>query len=159
VPALRERHADVGLLAEAILERLAGRSGAAARLTPDALAALEAYAFPGNVRELENILERGVALASSGVLTADDLMLPAGEAPAEAASGAGDGVAVAPLPQAPLAVVDGVPSDLATYLDDVERSALTAALGKTGGNRTAAAQLLGLTFRQLRYRLQRLGIK
>ena len=165
VPNLRERAEDIAMLADVILERLAQRAGAErVRLSTEALRELQAYPFPGNVRELENILERGVALAAGGELTAGDLMLPplevpagpdAGEAPAEQIE---DGEADTDAPVMALPA-DGVPPDLTVYLDSVERAALRAALRKTGGNRTAAAQLLGLTFRQFRYRMQRLGLK
>jgi two-component system response regulator PilR (NtrC family) len=165
VPSLRERSEDIGMLAEVILDRLAQRGGRErVRLTPEALRELQGYAFPGNVRELENVLERGVALATGRELTAADLMLPAVEVPL--ATGAGEPVAAFAEdvePDADAAALtlpaDGVPADLAAYLDAVESAALRAALRRTGGNRTAAAQLLGITFRQFRYRLQRLGLK
>ena len=169
VPSLRERAQDVAMLAEAILDRLAQRGGHRARLSPDALRELERYPFPGNVRELENVLERGVALAADGELTADDLMLPATPTllepehvvaePASAIEPAEVHAESTAATEAPTLPPDGVPGDLAAYLDAVESAALQAALRKTGGNRTAAAQLLGITFRQFRYRLQRLGLK
>jgi two-component system response regulator PilR (NtrC family) len=141
MPPLRECREDVPVIAQAILERLAAAGGPPARLTAEALAALGGYDFPGNIRELENILERAVALSASGEIGVDDLRLtPAGaDEPGEAEaerSGA-----------------------LPDYLDNLERKAILEALGKTGFNRTAAAKLLGITFRQLRYRMQRLGIK
>jgi two-component system response regulator PilR (NtrC family) len=153
------------MLAEAILDLLAQRGGVErARLSTDAMRELQNYPFPGNVRELENVLERGVALAAGRELGASDLMLPASEAPVgpEAVSSAQAVTAAAELGDEAAAMMsptDGVPPDLSAYLDAVERAALRAALGKTGGNRTAAAQLLGITFRQLRYRMQRLGLK
>jgi two-component system response regulator PilR (NtrC family) len=167
VPPLRDRLDDIELLANAILVRISERTdGPATRLSPAALAALRRYRFPGNVRELENILERAVALAGDDVLMADDLLLPgpevdlalepepiAGEdiAPsADAAPGAGSTV---------FELVDGIPTSLSAFLDEQERNAIRAALAKTRYNRTAAAQLLGVTFRQLRYRMQRLDIK
>jgi len=165
VPSLRERSEDIAMLADVILDRLAQRAGAErVRLSPEALRELRSYPFPGNVRELENVLERGVALAAGRELTAADLMLPAVETPSEADADEpvpafaeevepvsdAEGVDLPP---------DGVPPDLPAYLDAVESAALRAALRKTGGNRTAAAQLLGLTFRQFRYRMQRLGLK
>jgi two-component system response regulator PilR (NtrC family) len=166
VPPLRTRAEDIGLIARSILARLAGRSrgAAAATLTPAAEAALAAYEFPGNVRELENVLERALALSQGGVLDELDLMLPrrevdvllepdaepAAEPPAEAP---------APAEAAAFEVVDGVPAPLPAYLDHLEAEAIRAALLRTRNNRTAAAQRLGITFRQLRYRMQRLGLK
>ena len=144
MPPLRECREDIGLIAAAILERLAKASGSErgadpARLTPEALEELKRYDFPGNIRELENILERALALSGSSEITVDDLRLssPAASEPEEE-PGAGA---------------------LPDYLDNIERKAIVEALTKTGFNRTAAAKLLGITFRQLRYRMQRLGIK
>jgi two-component system response regulator PilR (NtrC family) len=171
VPGLRERLDDIPVLAESILARISERAGSRrAHLSPEAAAALKRYRFPGNVRELENILERAVALAGDDVLLADDLMLPNAEldAPADAEPIFVE-EAVVPLPEPAedfaspgvldFQVVDGVPTSLGAYLDSLERDAIRCALAKTRYNRTAAAQLLGITFRQLRYRMQRLGIK
>ena len=165
VPPLRDRLDDVPQLASAILQRIAERTaGPEARLSPAAVTALRSYRFPGNVRELENILERAVALAGDDVLMADDLMLPGAEVdlPIEAE----------PIPAEEIApavedgratgesrMVEGVPTSLPSYLDSLEREAIRRALERTRYNRTAAAQLLGITFRQLRYRMQRLAIK
>ena len=144
MPALRERSEDIPQLAETLLARLSESSGLpTARLTADAFAALKAYAFPGNVRELENILERALALSSGELIKAEDLMLdPADQGEASPAAQATPGGA-----------------DLQDYLDLVERQVIEEALDKSGGNRTAAARALGVTFRSLRYRLERLGIK
>jgi len=140
MPALRERPEDIPLLAEHIAQRLAGAGQAQPRLTEAALAALKRYAFPGNVRELENILERAYALSEGVYIDAADLHL----AP-DAQEAAADQVGRTELP-------------LQDYLDRVEREAIQAALARTGGNKTAAARLLGVTFRSLRYRLERLGL-
>ena len=140
MPALRERREDLPELAAYILSRLsANRTGSSPALEPRALAALGRYAFPGNVRELENILERGLALADEQIITEADLNLtPPGE----------DGVSN-----------QENASGLQKHLDDLEKQAIQDALGKTGHNKTAAARLLGVTFRSLRYRMERLGME
>jgi two-component system response regulator PilR (NtrC family) len=168
VPPLRDRLDDIDLLAGAILARIAERTGGpATRLSPAASAALRRYPFPGNVRELENILERAVALAGDDVLMADDLLLPGPEVdlplesepvPVDEPASATDAPLDAATPTV-YDVVDGIPTSLSAFLDEQERNAIRAALAKTRYNRTAAAQLLGVTFRQLRYRMRRLDIK
>ncbi len=168
VPPLRTRSEDISLIARSILVRLAGRGGEVATLSPAAEAALAGYEFPGNVRELENILERALALSPGGSLDELDLMLPRREVDvllepdAEPAADSAVDTTGAPPPAAaaaPFEVVDGVPAPLPAYLDHLEADAIRAALLKTRNNRTAAAQLLGITFRQLRYRMQRLSLK
>ena len=143
MPPLRDCREDIPLIAASILERIARASGAApARLSDGALAELAHYDFPGNIRELENVLERAMALSGGAEIGPDDLMLR----PVAAEEGGGraaDGALGAPLPE---------------YLDRVEREAILEALARTQFNRTAAAKLLGITFRTLRYRMQRLGI-
>lgn len=166
VPSLRERADDIPLLAEAILARLAARgSEARATLSTAAIQALKRHPFPGNVRELENVLERAVALAGGGELQPLDLMLPQAEVDLLLEPD-GDPAVDALVTESAAAseepgyeMSDGVPSHLPAYLDALERQAIRAALLKTRHNRTAAAQLLGITFRQLRYRMQRLGLK
>ena len=138
MPSLRECREDVPVLAQALLERLAGSGNQPRRLSGAAQAALADYSFPGNVRELENILERAVALCGGEEIEQGDLRL----APARQLSEASPG-GKSPLPD---------------YLDRVEREAILEALGMTRFNRTAAARLLGITFRALRYRMERLGI-
>ena len=144
MPALRERSEDIPALANILLARLAEASGVpVAHLADDALKALMGCSFPGNVRELENILERALALSSGSVIHAEDLLLD----PADM----GESAHATPLAPGH--------ADLQDYLDEVERHAIGEALEKTGGNRTAAARALGVTFRSLRYRLERLGMK
>ncbi|MGH8126771.1 MAG: sigma-54-dependent transcriptional regulator [Gammaproteobacteria bacterium] len=141
VPPLRERRGDIPLLAEALLTRMCATAGTAVKkLTPEAIAMLEEHAFPGNVRELENVLERAFALTETDTIDADDIHLRRS-------------------PRRPEADAAGGPEPLPNMLDEVERQAIQKALRETGGNRTAAARVLGMTFRQLRYRLQKLNIK
>jgi two-component system response regulator PilR (NtrC family) len=140
VPPLRERGADVALLAESILTRLARRMKIETpSLTAEALEALGNYPFPGNVRELENILERAITLSAGGTIGLSDIQLrttPAAAAGPVAASGA-----------------------LGDQLDDIEREAIVKALEQTRYNKTAAAKLLGMSFRALRYRVKKLGLE
>jgi two-component system response regulator PilR (NtrC family) len=152
MPPLRECREDIPLIAVNILQRLAAQNGVAApRLSEAALAELMAYDFPGNVRELENIMERALALSQAAELGPEELALhritPEGDEE-EAGTAAG----AQPTAQT-------IDAPLPAYLDRLERDAILQALAKTGFNRTAAARLLGITFRQLRYRMQRLGIK
>jgi two-component system, NtrC family, response regulator PilR len=141
VPSLRERPQDVPELAEAVLRRLGRRM----KITPpmlgkDALAALAIYAFPGNVRELENILERAVTLSTSGEVSANDIQLR-------------------PTPTSTAAANSPAGGPLGDHLEDIEREAIVKALEQTRFNKTAAAKVLGMSFRALRYRIKKLGIE
>jgi two-component system response regulator PilR (NtrC family) len=168
VPPLRERSEDLPLICQAVLERIARDAGVwpPPVLSRDALAHLSHYGFPGNVRELENLLHRAVALSSGEVIARTDLNLPEDsfsdtdlldpDEPAVEAALSGPpptppavAVAVAPPP---------LPSDLVAYLDEVERDILVRALERHRFNRTAAGASLGLSLRQMRYRMARLGI-
>jgi len=176
VPPLRERREDIPKLAGRVLERLAGAGNTPARLTPDALRALLAYDFPGNVRELENVLERAVAMCEDGNITAEDLRLvqrsaaEGGSVGADLAATRNFAAPPVPPPAYPSAPSAGqpyesrggddeLPGDLAAAVAETERAAIMKALEATRWNRTAAAKQLGLTLRQLRYRLEKLGIE
>lgn len=142
VPPLRERRDDIVQLADSMLRKLAQECGdSPARLHPDALAKLQNYRFPGNVRELENMLERAYTLCEGDVIKASDLRLA--DAPSLGEGG-----------DASLAQID----NLEDHLEDVERKLIMQALEETRWNRTAAAQRLGLSFRSMRYRLKKLGL-
>ncbi|HZW87260.1 MAG TPA: sigma-54 dependent transcriptional regulator [Gallionella sp.] len=139
MPTLRELREDIPEIARQILARL--RGAVPAEFSESALNALQAYGFPGNVRELENIIERALALCNEGVLGVPDLQLAPADTMGAELSTLGD---KCPLPD---------------YLDRIERQILLETLQQTGFNRTAAANLLGITFRTIRYRMERLGIK
>jgi two-component system response regulator PilR (NtrC family) len=138
VPSLRERIEDIPVLAEHILQRIAQQTGdPPARLGADALRALQQYPFPGNVRELENILERAMTLSEGDRIQVEDLQLPEHE-----------GTAVEDEDELPLE----------DYLGSKEKEVIQQALEKARYNKTAAAKLLGISFRALRYRLKKLGM-
>jgi two-component system response regulator PilR (NtrC family) len=143
VPALRERLDDVPLLVDVLLDRVSKQIGVKRpEIADEALEKLLNYAYPGNVRELENILERAVTLCSGGRIEPDDIQLKQG--------GGFD------LP----AAAEDLPSDgLEGQLEHIEREAIVKALEQTRYNKTKAAELLGMTFRQLRYRVKKLGIE
>ena len=211
VPALRERPEDLPELCARMLDRIAAESGQREPplLTEAALRGLASYRFPGNVRELENLLHRAVALSGGPVIDLEDLGLPEGRDGRESREGTGrpdlsqgqgsggadpawpdealpgglagfagrgyagpivtapapaprmpiSAAAVAPAQPEAVAVADGpVPADLVAYLDEVERQVLVRALDQFRFNRTAAGAAMGLTLRQMRYRMARLGI-
>lgn len=182
MPPLRDRDGDVAELAELMLERIAADYGAdKPELTSEALAELEGYSFPGNVRELENILERASTLCEDNRITAADLNLNAASGvtqnrpPAVAQSSApdeepsldgtsGEPVATSSASEAGASSASGEltlsPGEsLEGYLEKIERQLITAALERTRWNKTAAAKELGITFRALRYRLKKLELE
>ena len=138
MPSLRERQEDIPLLIETLLARICGDLPPP-ELSAEAMRALCAYAYPGNVRELENVLERAWALCAGGKVALDDLQLAAESALGDDAGHDGE--------------------TLDDHMNRVEKQLILDALAKTGFNRTAAARLLGVTFRSLRYRIERLGIE
>lgn len=180
MPSLREHPEDLDELARITLERLARQADQPiARLAPSALQALRAYTFPGNIRELENILERAFTLCEEGVIQAEDLLLPDAlniiastpsrpmtpsldvahqflESPSE----------ILPIPPEraeielkTMPILQPTPiGNLEHYLEEIERAAILRALEETRHNKTAAAEKLGITFRALRYRLKKLGM-
>ncbi len=140
VPSLRERSDDIPALTTHILERLSEQNGLPTpTVSKEAISALEDYQFPGNVRELENILERAITLCEGNVIQKMDLRLSSGIAVPPTATDTGK-VALEP------------------YLDTIEKETIIKALEHTRYNKTAAAKLLGITFRALRYRLKKLGL-
>ncbi len=137
VPALRDRGDDILLLAASILERLGSSIDV---LDDSARRGLRNYSFPGNVRELENMLERAITLSAGNRITEADLAMRKGTVDLESVAAGGG-------------------ADLGNQIEEVQRQAIVDALEKTRYNKTAAAKLLGLTFRQLRYRIKKLGIE
>jgi len=138
VPSLKERLADVPLLIEHILEKIATNNNKPRpKIKESTLQQLQKYSFPGNVRELENILERAFTLCEGKEITDNDLQIPKADAQEQ--------VSQSKLP-------------LDDYLVNIEKETIIEALEKTHGNKTAAAKLLGISFRTLRYRLKKLGL-
>ncbi len=171
VPPLRERLGDLASIAEQFLERISRDAGIwpAPSLTPEALEHLSQYPFPGNVRELENLLHRAVALSGGELIDVADLGLAvevgAGGTPS-GFGGLGDAGAVESRPSVPtgasmapvVPATTELPHDLAFHLDEVERDILWRALERHRFNRTAAGASLGLSLRQMRYRMARLNV-
>jgi len=148
VPSLRQRREDIPQLAKHMLNRLTqGQSAGHPLLGQAALEALQRHAFPGNVRELENILERALTLSDGTEIQPEELALPAADI-AEPQTQAFEQPPPAP---------EGV--SLEDYLEGIERQTILSALEQTNNNKTAAAKLLGITFRAMRYRLKKLGLE
>lgn len=157
VPSLRERLEDLPMLAANLLERICGRQGGPSiKLDNSALHALGKHSFPGNVRELENILERSLALSESDTLSALDLQLsntpPVGPTPTSESE-----IAARPAPGK--FRHHDVNGDLEGYLENIEREVISQALENCRWNKTATAKLLGISFRSLRYRQKKLGLE
>ena len=161
LPALRERPEDIGPLADAILQRLATPDNTAV-LGSGVLEALCRHTFPGNVRELENILERALAFAENGVIEVADLALkivkPLALSTPDSALAAADNAATTVRHSCDDNCGNNLPSCLPDYLNDIEREIIRRALIQTRFNRTQAAELLGISLRQLRYQMQKLDI-
>ncbi len=150
VPPLRERSEDIPMLIGHCLKKIAGQGERAElKLSREAMQALMHYDFPGNVRELENILERATTLCEGNAISLDDLQLPA--------TATGERQTEPGAVETDRALERGsVPLD--TYMDNIEKDVLLKALEQTRYNKTAAAKQLGITFRALRYRLKKLGL-
>ena len=164
VPPLRERLDDIPLLTRTIMARIAARNGLSApQLSDDAMSALQSYSFPGNVRQLENILERAFTLCDQQVIRREDLLLEEDQQPAPMTQSAPT-QATSPTPHNSSEYYTGQfdPSryqSLDDFLQGIEKEAIESALQQTRWNRTAAAQKLGISFRSLRYRLKKLGLE
>ncbi|KZY90182.1 sigma-54-dependent Fis family transcriptional regulator, partial [Oleiphilus sp. HI0073] len=161
VPSLRERQTDIPILAERFLNQVAQECDVdGARIDSAAMQALTSYSFPGNVRELENIIERAFTLCEDEVIREADLQLE--DAPKIAPTKTHrieEANSTDPIPEsgAPALVrPEGMP--LEAFLEDIERREIESALQQTKWNRTAAAKMLGMSFRSMRYRLKKLGL-
>src|SRR5262249_21412862 len=146
-----ERSTDIPELSEAILARMGKRMGVnVPQISDDAYRTLREYPFPGNVRELENVLERALTLSTTGLITPEHIKLRAAVRPA---------AETAPSAAASASPDLGTATALGEQLEDIERNAIVRALEQTRYNKTAAAKLLGMSFRALRYRIKKLGIE
>jgi two-component system response regulator PilR (NtrC family) len=151
VPALRERLDDVPPLVDMMLDRMSAQMGIPRpQITDEAMDKLLSYAYPGNVRELENILERAVTLCSDDRIKPEDIQLKQGQLLTDLPELAGKDVAIGE---------PGSSDGLEGQLEHIQREAIIRALEQTRYNKTKAAELLGMTFRQLRYRVKKLGIE
>jgi len=143
VPALRHRAEDIAQLSEFFLSKIVRSNQlSAVKFSSGALKALKQYQFPGNVRELENILERAIALHEGGLITEQDLDL-----------------STESIQRPESDVYNPLMGSLEAYLEEIEKQAISEALEQNKWNRTAAAKQLGMTFRSLRYRLKKLGLE
>ncbi|WP_062357707.1 sigma-54 dependent transcriptional regulator [Pseudoxanthomonas mexicana] len=159
VPPLRERTGDLAQLTTAILERLAAQHGRMApSVSPEAMEALGRYPFPGNVRELENILERALAMSEGHSIEIDDLYLPQAPTGRKFGGDFSPGEVVRDAPGA-VDVDPAAGGALPDYIEQLERAAIQKALEDNRWNKTKAAAQLGITFRALRYKLKKLGME
>jgi two-component system response regulator PilR (NtrC family) len=169
VPSLRERQSDISLLSAHILEKLSDSLGfGAIELSHSALDALNNYHFPGNIRELENILQRAITLSEGDIINAEDLNLKrkAGEEETPSITSSypehrgGNQPPFQPLTSQPLTSqhVLSPGQTLENYLEEIEKEILRKTLEECRWNKTAAAEQLGMSFRSIRYRLKKLGI-
>lgn len=151
IPPLRERISDLPDLCKFMIAKISRQNGGKElSISNEAIEKLKEYAFPGNIRELENILERSATLSEGSVISATDMDLPNLVKPSESSNKSSE------VDESSISLsVD----QLEDYLTQKERKAIMAALEETRWNKTAAAKLLGITFRQLRYRLQKLGLE
>jgi two-component system, NtrC family, response regulator PilR len=164
VPPLRQRLDDLPDICQRVLDRIALETGAKRphHLAPQSLEKLQRYGFPGNVRELENLLQRAVALCASESIEAADLFIPDTQEELLATPLAAAPAPLASIPSAPALFASPttvLPDNLVSYLDDIEREILDRALEHYRYNRTAAGASLGLSLRQMRYRMARLGVQ
>ncbi len=164
VPSLRERKVDIDVLSHALLERIANKNNTSnVDISSEALTALRNYDFPGNVRELENILERASALCSTGIIEATDLQLNRNTAStifssSQASPETSINLTTAETTNAVGAAYDPKEGSLDNYLDNIEKNIILESLEQNRWNRTTTAKVLGITFRSLRYRMKKLGI-
>ena len=160
VPSLRERQEDIALLADFFLEKLAQTNETPiAQLSPAALSSLQGYSFPGNVRELENTLERAYTLCENNVIDTDDLQLKPTEVPNPSPISTEEACTSPVEPPANVTSDTTENGSLDNYLEEIEKQAILKALEETRWNRTAAAEKLGISFRQIRHRLKKFGIE
>ncbi len=163
MPSLRERQGDIPILAEHLLSRIADDYDTKApKISNEAMEAMEAYGFPGNVRELENVLERAFTLCENDVIKPNDLSLRSAEITLQQDTGAQQTPVAQDTDEGRQEAPPGLPEDadsLDDYLENIEKNVIVDALEATRWNKTAAAKKLGITFRALRYKLKKLGLE
>ncbi len=161
VPPLRDRLDDLPALIDRFLQRMGTETGQPPELDSAAMVAMQNYQFPGNVRELENILERAWALSDGQRIRVDDLQLPSSGPVLTTRSQLQESLvteSLDPQPQSATTDFAAACGNLEGYLEDIERQVISQALEQCKWNKTATAKLLGVSFRSLRYRMQKLGL-